>query len=148
MIQDNNGRITPIDDIRKWNPKMIYAVGDYTCKLLEENNIDPQLMVYDLTTERGMKTYADRKDSIAVQSGQGEVSSKLIQTIEEFFRSKERMRIRVIGEEDLAVLPIIFYAPFNSLVVYGIPGIGTGSIIVNKQSKELTEKIFEKMEVK
>ena len=43
---------------------------------------------------------------------------------------------------------IIFYAPVNSLVVYGIPDVGTGSIRIDERVKELTNSILEKMEVK
>ena len=148
LIQKNNGKITTIEEILEVDPRFLYAVGDYTCQLLEKNRIDPQIMIFDLTTKRGEKSYPDRPGSIAVENPQGVISGRLIDVIRKSFKEDKRVRIRIIGEEDLAVLPIIFYAPVNSLVVYGIPDVGTGSIRIDQKVKELTNSILEKMEVK
>ena len=148
LIQKNNGKITTIEEILEVDPRFLYAVGDYTCQLLEKNRIDPQIMIFDLTTKRGEKSYPDRPGSISVENPQGVISGRLIDVIRKSFKEDKRVRIRIIGEEDLAVLPIIFYAPVNSLVVYGIPDVGTGSIRIDERVKELTNSILEKMEVK
>jgi uncharacterized protein (UPF0218 family) len=123
-------------------------VGDYTCQLLDREKIEPQIMVFDLTTKRGETAYPDRPGSIIVENPQSVISGRLIEIIRESIMEERKVKVRVIGEEDLAVLPIIFYAPVNSLVVYGIPNLGTGSIRINIEVKELANSIFEKMEVK
>ena len=148
LIQNNNGKLTAIEEIRKQNPRFLYAVGDYTCQLLDREKIEPQIMVFDLTTKRGETAYPDRPGSITVENPQSVISGKLIELIRESIREGRKVKVKVIGEEDLAVLPIIFYAPVNSLVVYGIPNLGTGSIRINVEVKELANSIFEKMEVK
>ncbi len=148
LIQKNNGKITTIKERKEVDQRFLYAVGDFTCQLLEKNGIDPQIMIFDLTTKRGEKSYPDRPGSIQVENPQGIISGKLVGVIEESFRENKKIKIRIIGEEDLAVLPIIFYAPVNSLVVYGIPDVGTGSIRIDERVKELTNSILEKMEVK
>ncbi len=147
LIQSNNGKLISIVELKGVDQRFLYAVGDYTCDLLIKNHIKPQIMVFDLTTERGKKTYPDYEGSIVVENQKGTVSGNLIKIIRDTLEENKKQRIRVIGEEDLAVLPIIFYAPFNSLVVYGIPGSGTGSIKVTAEHKKLVERIFEKMEV-
>lgn len=147
LIQSNDGRLISIVELKRIDQRYLYAVGDYTCDILLKNNINPKIMVFDLTTQRGKKTYPDYEGSIVVENQKGTVSGNLIKIIRESIQENKKQRIRVIGEEDLAVLPIIFYAPFNSLVVYGIPGSGTGSIKITAEHKELVETIFGKMEV-
>jgi uncharacterized protein (UPF0218 family) len=147
LIRGNNGKLIYLDEIKKYNPSTVFAVGDFTCDLLEKNNIDAQIMVFDLLTKRGEKSYPDRKGSIIIENPAGIITGKLIETIKNAMEGNRRIKIRIIGEEDLAVLPIIFYAPVNSLIVYGIPDTGTGSIRVNEQVKQLTEEIMLKMEV-
>ncbi|MHB1439769.1 MAG: DUF359 domain-containing protein [Cuniculiplasma sp.] len=115
---------------------------------MDKNRIEPKIMVFDLLTKRGERTYPDRPGSLVVENPQGVITGRLIKTIEEGINGNKNVKIRIIGEEDLAVLPIIFYAPVNSLVVYGIPDTGTGSIRVDEKVKKLTEEIIEKMEVK
>ncbi|MHB1901048.1 MAG: GTP-dependent dephospho-CoA kinase family protein [Cuniculiplasma sp.] len=148
LIQKNNGRITSVEEIKHQDSRFLYAVGDYTCQLMDKNRIEPKIMVFDLLTKRGERTYPDRPGSLVVENPQGVITGRLIKTIEEGINGNKNVKIRIIGEEDLAVLPIIFYAPVNSLVVYGIPDTGTGSIRVDEKVKKLTEEIIEKMEVK
>ncbi len=147
LIRSNDGKLISVDELKRADPRFLFAVGDYTCDLLIRNKIEPRIMVFDLTTERGSKDYPDREGSIVVNNPQGMVTGALIELIRKSMSEHSRTSIRIIGEEDLAVLPIIFYAPVNSLVVYGIPHLGTGSIKVTDESKKLTTQIFEKMEV-
>ena len=57
-------------------------------------------------------------------------------------------RIEINGEEDLAVLPILFYADENTVVVYGVPDVGMAYIRPSKDPKKLVKKIIEKMDVR
>ena len=63
LIQNNNGKITTIEEIKEVDQRFLYAVGDFTCQLMEKNGIDPQIMIFDLTTKRGEKSYPDRPGS-------------------------------------------------------------------------------------
>lgn len=148
LIQSNNGRIIDPKILLDFDWSRLYAVGDYTCKVLDEMGIRPKINVYDLKTQRGKETFQGKEGSIKVKSGQGVVSSDLIGQIKKAIDNPDFIDIQVEGEEDLAVLPIIFYAPINSLVVYGIPDQGMAVITVDTESKELVKEIFNKMDVK
>ena len=147
FIISNNGPLCDIDYIKKHESNTLYSVGDYTTKFLEDRGLKPKIEIFDLKTQRGDEIYYDKQGSISVNNPPGYITSELIQAVESAIKSKNRSLIRVIGEEDLAVIPIIFYAPLNSLVVYGIPGKGMGCITVLENVKNLVNKIIEMMEV-
>ena len=46
LIQNNNGKITTIEEIKEVDQRFLYAVGDFTCQLLEKNGINPQIMIF------------------------------------------------------------------------------------------------------
>lgn len=148
LIQSNDGELIDPLSLKETDFSNLFAVGDFTCKILEENGIFPKIEVYDLRTQRGKETYSGKEGSRKVRNAPGVVSGELIKEVSRAILSHDRTNIEVEGEEDLAVLPIIFYAPIHSLVVYGIPDVGMAQIEVNDLSKKLVEKIFEKMEVK
>ena len=148
LITQNNGPLCGLEQIRKHDNSTLYSVGDYTTKFLEDNGIRPKIEIFDLKTQRGEENYTDVTGSISINNPPGVITSELINAVESALKSTNRTFIRVIGEEDLAVLPIIFYAPLNSLVVYGIPGKGMGCITIVENVKNLVNRIFELMEVK
>ncbi|MGP6206485.1 GTP-dependent dephospho-CoA kinase family protein [Cuniculiplasma sp. SKW3] len=148
LIQSNNGEIINPESLISSDSSKLFAVGDYTCKVLDDLGIIPKIRVYDLKTQRGKEVFRERSNSIKIRNDQGVVSSDLIEEIKKGIEGVSAVNIQVEGEEDLAVLPIIFYAPINSLVVYGIPGRGMAVIKVDQNSKKLVEKIFSRMDVK
>ena len=148
LIQSNDGELIDPLSLKETDFSNLFAVGDFTCKILEENGIFPKIEVYDLRTQRGKETYSGKEGSRKVRNAPGVVSGELIEEVSRAILSHDRTNIEVEGEEDLAVLPIIFYAPIHSLVVYGIPDEGMAVIHIEGKTKELVEKIFDKMEVK
>lgn len=48
------------------------------------------------------------------------------------------VRITVMGEEDLLVLPVCIYAPDNSIVLYGQPNEG---LVLVEVSTEIRNKV-------
>lgn len=148
LIQSNNGQIINPESLVNSDKNKLFAVGDFTCKVLDDLGIVPKLRVYDLKTQRGKEIFGRRANSIKVRNDQGVISSDLIEEIRKGIEGNSVVNIQVEGEEDLAVLPIIFYAPINSQVVYGIPDRGMAVIKVDQNSKKLVEEIFSKMDVK
>jgi uncharacterized protein (UPF0218 family) len=57
----------------------------------------------------------------------------------------ERVAVRVRGEEDLLVLPLMVLADYGWVVVYGQPGIGVCSVKVTRYAKLLALGLLSRM---
>ena len=149
LIEENNGSIIDVDLVLSNFSKLkIISVGDYTTEVLKNSGVTIWIEIVDLRTKRGVRTYAMVPGSIKVENPSGVISGPLIYEIKKAMERIAHTRIEVNGEEDLAVLPILFYADENTVVVYGVPDIGMAYIRASEDSKKLVEKIFEKMDVR
>ncbi len=124
------------------NSYKIISVGDVTTENLKNNNVEIFLQVVDLMTKRNERVFEHIKNSVKVPNPPGTISLALINAIKKAFESENKTRIEVLGEEDLAVIPIIFYADFNTVIVYGIPDKGMAYIKVNKEIKDTVKKML------
>jgi len=68
-----------------------------------------------------------------------------MERIRESLQGDERIKIIVNGEEDLATLPAILYAPVGSVVVYGQPNEGSVLVHVTSERKKHIEEFIKKM---
>jgi uncharacterized protein (UPF0218 family) len=50
--------------------------------------------------------------------------------------------LKIIGEEDLAVLPLILAAPLDTIIYYGQPNKGLVKILVSEENKERAYNIL------
>ncbi len=123
----------------------IISVGDVTTENLLKAGIDLQLQVVDLVTKRDEKHFEHVNGSYQVSSPPGMISLELMNAIQHFLSDHLRGRIEVRGEEDLAVIPIIFYADNNTVIVYGVPDTGMAFIKVNEDVKKEIEKMIMEM---
>jgi len=91
---------------------------------------------------------SQENDTITLRSGPGFVSKSLItgirQALKKVLSSKSPIIIKVLGEEDLATLPAVLFAPLTTLVFYGQPGEGLVMVEVTEKKKEEVFKMIEK----
>ena len=131
------------------NDKNIISIGDHVTYTLLKNDIEPSFCVVDFKTRRGkcpkkivktLKSFG--KKSIVVENPPGTISDDLINTIKLAIENLNigSLRIEVIGEEDLASLPAIFYAPPDATIIYGLPNKG---VLVVKPTREMKQKVEE-----
>jgi GTP-dependent dephospho-CoA kinase len=128
--------------------KNIISIGDYlSCSLLEKG-IFPQIMIIDYQTKR-KSINAEQKHLlntgkykiIQVENPAGVITHSLWDTIQsacESFSSDQFIQIQVDGEEDLAALPAILYAPANVTIIYGMPDKG---VVVAQSTDYLKQKV-------
>jgi pantetheine-phosphate adenylyltransferase len=124
---------------------LIVSVGDVTTKILNELSFDQKLSVIDFKIARKdtLSSFSDLDFSgsekvIFAKNPAGNITHELLSKVLEIFRSgfDKRMILKVIGEEDLAVLPLILVAPLGTIIYYGQPNVGTVKISVSENSKE------------
>ena len=73
------------------------------------------------------------------------MNPELIELIKDSLAGAERIKIVVNGEEDLATLPAILYAPLGSAVVYGQPNEGSVLVEVTLEKKEQIKDLMKRM---
>ncbi len=135
-----------VDDIRFLSKtNKIISVGDVTTENLVNAGIDLKLQVVDLVTKRDEKRFKHVDGSCQVSNPPGIISVQLMNAIQRSLAGDTPERIEVQGEEDLAVIPIIFYADNNTVIVYGVPDTGMAFIKVNEDIKKEIEKMIREM---
>jgi len=132
--------------------RKIAAIGDMTAYYLLKASILPDLLVVDNKTKRlpvsdhvleklEHESYKTEK----VQNPAATLSKDLIDMIRASLDGNERVKIVVEGEEDLATLPAILYAPLGSVVVYGQPNEGSVLVDVTAERKLHVEEFMKRM---
>ncbi len=146
LIKNFNYKLCNINEIKEFSKNnKIISVGDVTTENLKKNNINIFLEVVDLKTKRGNKNFKHIDNSVLIDNPDGTITKKLMDTIHNLINSNENNRIEINGEEDLAVIPIIFYADNNTVIVYGIPDTGMAYIKVNEEIKEIVNNMIMEM---
>ena len=126
----------------------IISVGDVTTERLIASGITPLLQIVDLKTKRSdRKDYRHMEGSLIIKNEAGTISHDLFFLIRDILAKKKPARIEVLGEEDLAVLPIIYYSEDNTVVAYGVPDVGMACLRVNSHLKLIVNSMIERMEI-
>ena len=132
--------------------KKVAAIGDMTAFYLLKASIVPDLLVVDNKTKRMPVTdpvieMLDHKSykTVRVHNQAATLSIELIDLIRESLHGVEHVKIVVEGEEDLATLPAILYAPLGSVVVYGQPNEGSVLVDVTLERKLHIEEFMKRM---
>ena len=148
-ITQSNGVIcTPDNILKEYQGKRIIAVGDVTTAVLHKAGISPFIEIVDLKTKRGSEgEFQSVPGSHKLRNDPATLSHDLFLLIEALMESGGG-RIEIDGEEDLAVIPIIFYSDLNTVVTYGIPDVGMACIPVNLEVKNLVTQMIERMEIR
>lgn len=132
--------------------KKVAAVGDMTAFYLLKAAIVPDLAVVDNKTKRMPvpdhvveSLDHDSYKTVEVKNPAATLSGELIDQIKAALNGFERVKIIVEGEEDLATLPAILYAPAGSAVVYGQPNEGSVLVKVTADKKKQIEDLMKRM---
>ncbi|MCX8176813.1 MAG: GTP-dependent dephospho-CoA kinase family protein [Candidatus Bathyarchaeota archaeon] len=130
------GKIREI--IEKENPPCIITVGDAVSKNLVENGIYPKLVIIDNKIMRAKITSTftlPTGDEIRVKNPPGTLTQEALNAVEDAFKTKNRVKIIIDGEEDLLTLAAVLYSPENSIVIYGQPNEGAVVVKVTRDKK-------------
>ncbi len=133
--------------------KVWACVGDFSSRKLLEQGIVPKIVVFDLKTKREAVPDSEKaffegleRELIECVNPAGTITDSLVHAVEKAAKSKKEVKVFVDGEEDLAVLPLVEKAPFNSLVCYGQPGVGLVLIECSSQAKASARELMAKFE--
>ena len=129
------------------NEKKIVSIGDTVTYTLLKNGFEPIFCIVDYKTHRGVcedeiveKIKSFSKKTIKVENPPGLITDDLYEVIKIIFKNLEYgpFRIEVEGEEDLASLIVLLFAPIDVTIIYGLPDKG---VLVVKPTKEIKDKV-------
>ena len=130
----------------------LITVGDVVSLTVNRNGIVPDVAIYDgMTERREMTEFAVLTESMGwitdtVTNPAGTITAELVDAVENALSGNAKRTIRVIGEEDLAILPCILLSPIGTNVIYGWPGQGMMSITTDGHIIRRTEELLEQTE--
>jgi len=128
---------------------LIISVGDYISLSLINQGIHPQLMIVDFHTRREQINSSQQLQleqlsdytTERVKNPAGLLTSELQQKIHTLCNKLtplDHIILIVDGEEDLAALPAILYAPVNATIIYGMPYKG---VVIVPSTEEYKDKV-------
>jgi len=132
--------------------RFLMAVGDMVSFTLLDNGFKPDLVVYDLMTERRQYTSLiakldDMKGvSVKVANPAGQITAELVQEIARAIDRDVPTKIQVEGEEDLAALACAAMAPLGSCLMYGVPGKGMALLRIDEEAAGRARSMIYSME--
>jgi uncharacterized protein (UPF0218 family) len=129
----------------------VVSVGDMCSLTIFDMGLTPDIAVVDFKIKRG--DVLEMKDKIRkigqivinVENPAGIITEHLWQAVEKAYGIKDKVRIEVTGEEDLATLPCVWLAPKNTAVVYGLPNIGLVVVLDKHKAKQKVKNVLAKM---
>ena len=137
-------------ELIKHQDKKIITVGDVVSLTMRRNGIRPILSVYDGYTERHemteFATLVEGEDKVTVVNPAGTITDELDDAVRNALKTGKTDLIRVDGEEDLALMPCILYAPEGAEIVYGWPGKGMKIVSTDDVTRKRIEELWKMME--
>jgi uncharacterized protein (UPF0218 family) len=130
---------------------LVVTIGDQCSLTLYEMGHIPDITIVDFMIKRGdvgeLKATLKKIGQIVinVENPAGILTKELSNAVEDAYQREEKVRIEVSGEEDLATLPCVWFAPKNTAVIYGLPNIGLVVVLDKHQAKIKVEKVLNKM---
>ena len=153
LFKEPFGELIDENDLKKIDARnKLITVGDVVSLTVNENGIRPDIAVYDGMTERrettGFASLVKSRgwETAVVENPAGTITAELVNAVENALSGNGKTTIRVIGEEDLAVLPCILLSPAGTNIIYGWPGKGMMLIATDGHIRRRAEKLLEHTE--
>ena len=130
----------------------VVTVGDFCTLDLIARGRTPDLCLVDFKTKR--QEDPELRDAFSrirarvlrVKNPAATIAADAWSVLSEAFKSEERVRVEVRGEEDLLALVCIALAPETAAVLYGMPGQGVVVVTADQAAKARVLEVLRRME--
>ncbi|HYM39627.1 MAG TPA: DUF359 domain-containing protein [Thermoplasmata archaeon] len=130
----------------------VVTVGDFCTLDLIARGRTPDLCLVDFKTKR--QEDPELRDAfgriharvLRLKNPAATITADAWSVLSEAFKSEERVRVEVQGEEDLLALVCIALAPQTGVVLYGMPGQGVVVVRADHAAKSRVLDILKRME--
>ncbi len=131
---------------------LLITVGDECSYSLIKKGVTPDIVIYDLRVKR-KDVIGEIRDVLAefnngdiiVHNQPSVIMDELVESVRDAL-AKGKGKILVKGEEDLAALVVMMYAPSGSFIVYGQPDEGAVLVEENEEVRNRAVRSYESME--
>ena len=126
----------------------IITVGDRTTEKMINFDLIPSLQIIDGVEKREKRTPPKLANSVTelnVDNPAAEISSQSMDIIKKIFSMEPPIRLNVMGEEDLLVIPVCIHAPDNAIVLYGQPNEGLVIVKITPEIRNKTQALLDSM---
>ena len=134
--------------LKEHKKSKIIAVGDATTRVLLREGLYPDIAIID-GLEKREKTEPIDIDTFKVFEAKNPAAHITLEAWECINTAMKiddiKIIIKIRGEEDLTVLPVILEAPEGSIVLYGQPNEGLVVVEDNKDKKNEVKELLKKM---
>lgn len=126
---------------------LVITVGDATTDKLIELGITPSIQIVDGLEKRAKRTPPSVKvtTNLTCNNPAAQITQESMDAIKLAFSSPKPVRITVVGEEDLLVLPVCILAAEDSIVMYGQPNEGLVIVKITSEIKNKAQSIIDLM---
>ncbi|GFN39159.1 MAG: GTP-dependent dephospho-CoA kinase family protein [Thaumarchaeota archaeon] len=126
---------------------LVITVGDATTDKLIELGITPSVQIVDGLEKRAKRTPPSVKvtTNLTCNNPAAQITQESMDAIKLAFSSPKPVRITVVGEEDLLVLPVCVLAAEDSIVMYGQPNEGLVIVKITLEIKNKAQSIIDLM---
>ena len=130
----------------------VVTVGDFCTLDLVARGRSPDVCLVDFKTKRQedpeLREALQRIGSVVmrVTNPAGTITPDAWRIVSEAFKSKERVRVEVRGEEDLLALVCIALAPSSAAVLYGLPTQGVVVVRADDAAKSRVLDVLRRMD--
>ncbi len=126
---------------------LVITVGDATTDKLIELGITPSIQIVDGLEKRAKRTPPSVKvtTNLTCNNPAAQITQESMDAIKLAFSSPKPVRITVVGEEDLLVLPVCVLAAEDSIVMYGQPNEGLVIVKITSEIKNKAQSIIDLM---
>ncbi|MHA1577400.1 MAG: DUF359 domain-containing protein [Candidatus Thorarchaeota archaeon] len=127
-------------------PHCVITVGDVTTATILAEGYEPDVMVVDGITKRGIFEGEFSADvEYVIYNPPAMIYPEAWTVMETAIRSGKKSLITVEGEEDLMGFPAVLLADEGSVVLYGQPDVGIVWIPVNQSTKKIVDNLLKEM---
>jgi uncharacterized protein (UPF0218 family) len=125
---------------------MTVAVGDRTTERIHEMGLSPNLEVVDSLEKRKSRVVPkldEKRRQVHATNPPGAISSESMMKLAECLKllvAGEKVRLEIVGEEDLLAVPVIAFFPPNSVTFYGQPNVGM--VVVNSDESRARSQVI------
>ncbi len=151
-------------DLSKNKNNLVITVGDVTAKIFNEKSLEQNISVIDFKVARKNKFsniselgFTGEEKIFQADNPAGYITSDVFRTISKIFKSDLRGKIilRINGEEDLVVLPLVLCSSLNTTIYYGQPPqrlgfagqAGIVRVVVSEESKNKAYNLVSRLKI-